>query len=60
MADDRSCQFIVGFNMDGEGDPIFCGKIAPIKTKSGSWVCAEHYDEWTVEAQSRTGKRIVL
>jgi hypothetical protein len=40
----HNCEFIVGWHMDEDGDPIFCDRPASIKQAQG-WLCAEHYDE---------------
>jgi hypothetical protein len=42
----HNCEYIVSWNTepDGDGDPIYCDRPAPIKFND-AWFCAEHYDE---------------
>jgi hypothetical protein len=37
------CQFILTYNMAGEGEPVFCDRPATIKWDR-VWLCADHYD----------------
>ncbi len=39
----HECGFIIDFDTEGDGDPIFCGDIARWKL-GNTWLCTEHYD----------------